>query len=116
LREMQPELWYFLHSINLPIQSWLPEWLQTLLAKQLDLEDVLRLWDTYIAELFSDRLNLHLYVCMALLDFHKDEISSCLTSEDALITFFDRLPRVNVDEVVRHARNIREEVRTRELI
>ena len=116
LRETQHELSSFFYAINLPLTAWLPSWLSTLLARQLDLDDALRLWDIYIAELAFDRLDLHMYVCLAILDFHREGITEMQTAEDTLLYFLTKLPKMNVDDVVTHARNIREGVRTRDLL
>ena len=48
------------------MRAWLPQMLQTLLAGQLHIDDVLRLWDYYLAECSERIVWVALYVCLAL--------------------------------------------------
>eukprot|EP00759_Apiculatamorpha_spiralis_P028498 PhF_6_TR31108/c0_g1_i2/m.45514 len=116
LRETQPELWMFFHEVSVPLLVWVPGWLSSLLAGRLHDVDVLRLWDVYIADFLTDKLNLHLFVCLAILDLQRERVTSFTTAEEVLSLFCLKLPRLCIDEVVTHARNIREEVRARDLI
>ncbi|KAI9137319.1 ankyrin repeat-containing protein [Paraphysoderma sedebokerense] len=61
-RMLLPDLYSYFEEEEVDPNEWATSWLQCLLSKELPLDCVLRLWDTY----FSDRdgLNLHIYVCL----------------------------------------------------
>jgi len=46
--------------------AWIPSWLRFLLARELHLNSVLRLWDTYFS--CQESLELHTYVCLGKYD------------------------------------------------
>jgi hypothetical protein len=52
--------------------DWLFSWFETLLAKELPLECVMRLWDTYLAS--PDGIELHSYICLSILAYLKDQL------------------------------------------
>lgn len=49
LRVLEPELTEYFENEEVEPNSWVPSWLQTLLAGQLRISCVLRLWDTYFS-------------------------------------------------------------------
>ena len=65
--------------------------------------DLMRLWDTYFA--VPDLLDLHLYVCLAILTNCRDVLEDLDRSETMSMLF--SLPPLNVDRIISDAVNIR---------
>lgn len=77
--------------------SWSYLWITGLLAKELPIECVARLWDTYFSidvNFFGD---LHVYVCLAILSFLKDNLEELEQSE--ISGTLGRLPLLDMDHV-----------------
>jgi hypothetical protein len=49
--------------------EWAYSWMKNLLANELPLECVLRLWDTYFAG--ADGFDLHMYVCIGKVIYYQ---------------------------------------------
>jgi hypothetical protein len=90
--------------------DWVMSWCQWLLAKELPLECVLRLWDTYLA----DGLQLHLYVCLAILGEWREELTELENVE--LKGFLQHLPSMDMDKIIALAYNLQGEVLARDLL
>ena len=75
--------------------SWAADWLFRLLSKELSLPCLLRLWDTYFSE--PEGLELHPYVCLAVLKFFSDQLDDLEHSE--ILAFVRCLPSMDMDEV-----------------
>ncbi|GJD07200.1 TBC1 domain family member 22B [Galdieria sulphuraria] len=71
-RTLQPELCEFFESEELEPFDWIPSWIRNLLSRELPMECVLRLWDTYFAS--EEGLHLHGYVCLAVMDMLQEEL------------------------------------------
>lgn len=70
--------------------------MQHLLAKELPMDCVLRLWDTYFSS--AEGLGLHLYTMLAILVNFSEELTELEHSE--LKGFLQHLPEMDMDQVV----------------
>mmetsp|Transcript_40470 Transcript_40470/g.160601 ORF Transcript_40470/g.160601 Transcript_40470/m.160601 type:complete len:342 (-) Transcript_40470:438-1463(-) len=113
LRALEPEFVSHLESEEVEPNSWVPAWMQTLLAGQLARPLLLRLWDTYFAS--SEGLDLHTYVCLAVVTWMRDEL---LDQEGPDISeSLQSLPSTMfMDQIITRAHNIREDVVGRRLL
>ena len=92
--------------------AWVSSWLQFLLARDLPLPCVLRLWDSYFAYHASHgreaTLQLHIYVCLAILEACNEEL---MELDDAEVVWYLRhLPALDMGNVITQAFNIQEDV------
>ncbi|EPQ29645.1 uncharacterized protein PFL1_02865 [Pseudozyma flocculosa PF-1] len=102
-RTTLPELHSYFEEEEVDIISVATNWLQHLLAGELRIEDLMRLWDTYFA--VADPIDLHLYVCIAILTNCKDSLEELDRSETRSMLY--SLPPQDIDRVVNEAINIR---------
>ena len=112
LRHTLPELYLFLEEEECSGGAWLQSWLQFLLARDLPLPCLLRLWDSYFAYTASHgheaTLQLHIYVCLAVLEACNEEL---MELDDADVKWYLRhLPALDMDAVITQAFNIQEDV------
>ncbi|XP_065909381.1 TBC1 domain family member 22B-like isoform X2 [Dysidea avara] len=68
-------------------------WINNLLTREFPLRCVIRLWDTYLADV-SDFSNFHMYVCAAILFKFSKDIQSC-NDFQTLMLFLQNLPTSN---------------------
>eukprot|EP01095_Lingulamoeba_sp_RSL-Kostka_P001791 TRINITY_DN1258_c0_g1_i1.p1 TRINITY_DN1258_c0_g1~~TRINITY_DN1258_c0_g1_i1.p1 ORF type:complete len:290 (-),score=69.44 TRINITY_DN1258_c0_g1_i1:193-1062(-) len=111
-RELYPELAIYFEEEDINQNDWAMSWLKWLLSKELPIDCVSRLWDTYFS---SDvGIGLHIYVCLAIIDVWTDEL---IELEDVELTgFLQHLPPMNMDMIIRKAYNIRGKTIARDLI
>ena len=85
--------------------SWLLSWLDGMLATELPLQAVLRLWDFYFAD--SVGLAMHPYVCIAIIDKCREDLEE-LEQLD-LLTYLRKIPGAHLDmsEVIVNSDNAR---------
>lgn len=102
-RTTLPELHSYFEEEEVDIIGFATNWLQHLLAGELRIEDLMRLWDTYFA--LPDFMDLHLYVCIAILTNCKDSLEELDRSETR--SMLDSLPPLDVDRIINEAINIR---------
>ncbi|TKY88289.1 hypothetical protein EX895_002641 [Sporisorium graminicola] len=102
-RTTLPELHSYFEEEEVDIIGFATNWLQHLLAGELRIEDLMRLWDTYFA--LPDFLDLHLYVCIAILTNCKDSLEELDRSETR--SMLDSLPALDIDRIINEAINIR---------
>ena len=102
-RKTLPELYAYFEAEEVDILSVATSWLQHLLAREMQSHDLMRLWDTYFA--VPDLLDLHLYVCLAILTNCRDALEDLDRSETMSMLF--SLPPLNVDRIISDAVNIR---------
>ncbi|KAJ1575182.1 hypothetical protein NDA11_002185 [Ustilago hordei] len=102
-RTTLPELHSYFEEEEVDIIGFATNWLQHLLAGELRIEDLMRLWDTYFA--LPDFLDLHLYVCIAILTNCKDSLEELDRSETR--SMLDSLPPLDIDRIINEAINIR---------
>ena len=115
LHFINDDLYVHLRTEEVDIRAWLPQMLQTLLAGQLHIDDVLRLWDYYLAECSeSGSFGLHLYVCLALLAVLTEELLEM--DGHMILVCLQELPRVDPEVLLQKAFAIREEVLSRDLL
>lgn len=91
------------------------KWLRGLLVEQLPRRALLRLWDSYFANLGKDGLGLHPYVCLVFIDHLKPELEDCDDSE-RITSLLNKLPALDIDHIIAHALTAREQLRERGII
>lgn len=102
-RTKLPELHAYFEAEEVDVLSVATSWLQHLLAREMQMDDLMRLWgtsrgspaDTYFA--VPDLLDLHLYVCLAILTYCKDALEDLDRSE--IMSMLSTLPPLDVDRV-----------------
>lgn len=102
-RKTLPGLHAYFEAEEVDILAVATNWLQHLLAREMQMHDVMRLWDTYFA--VPDLLDLHLYVCLAILTNCRDALEDLDRSEAMSMLF--SLPPLDVDRIISDAVNIR---------
>jgi len=107
-RSIHPELFNYFEEEELLPNDWAMSWLKYLLAHELPFDCVLRLWDTYFAG--PDGLDLHVYVCLAILRHCTEELMELEVSE--LKAYLQHLPPMDMDEIISQAYNIRDEIKS----
>ena len=114
-RSLNEDLYLHFFAEELHYNAWLPEMMATLLAANIALEDCLRLWDTYLADIAeSCSAPLHMFVILAILE----EFTEVLVELDraGILSFLRKIPRINVEHVLHKASGMRSEALSRELI
>jgi len=118
IQSIQPEL-HNLFEEEEVTQNELREiymsWLQYLLSKELPLDCVLRLWDTYFATDAEQSFELHMYVCLAILDNCHEHLLE-LGDSSEIKGYLQHLPKMDMNKILTQANNLREEVRIRNII
>eukprot|EP00158_Paraphelidium_tribonemae_P004520 Partr_v1_DN26802_c0_g1_i1_m40664 putative Pfam:TBC len=104
-RLLQPELYHYFEQEEVS-REWLTSWFRYLLSRELPLVCVQRLWDLYFSHPCG--LELHEYVCLAVLARCKESMEDLDNSEIA--SYLARLPRMDMNEVIHHALNIKHQV------
>ncbi|WFD28298.1 hypothetical protein MNAN1_003306 [Malassezia nana] len=105
-RTSLPELHAYFETEEVDVLAVATSWLQHLLAREMQMDDLMRLWgtffyifyltkDTYFA--VPDLLDLHLYVCLAILMNCKDALEDLDRSET--MSMLCSLPPLDVDRV-----------------
>ncbi|KAE8239097.1 hypothetical protein A4X13_0g8253, partial [Tilletia indica] len=98
-----PELHAYFEEEEVDIVGFATRWLQDLLSSEMRIDDVMRLWDVYFAQ--QEPLELHLYVCVAILMVLKDQLEELDHSECK--SMLNALPALDVELIVNEAINIR---------
>ncbi|WRT66387.1 uncharacterized protein IL334_003342 [Kwoniella shivajii] len=98
-----PELHSYCEDEQVPYVQVAMSWMTTLLAKEMWLGDVLRLWDAYLAS--DDMFALHCYVCVGILSTCKETLEE-LDGSEAKLMLLD-LPPLDVDRLLQDAANLR---------
>jgi len=107
-RTLLPDLHNYFEEEDIDLSTLGHEWLSRLLTKELNLQSVLRLWDTYFS--VPEGFDLHVYVCIAILKYFKDQLDDLEHSE--ILGFLRSLPNMDMDEIITEAQNLREEVQS----
>lgn len=94
-RTTLPELYAYFDEEEVDVIGLASAWLRHLLAAEMRIEDLMRLWDTYFA--MPDFLDLHTYVCLAILTNCKDALEELDQSEAK--SMLSSLPPLDVDRV-----------------
>ncbi|KAN0048009.1 hypothetical protein ACTA71_002400 [Dictyostelium dimigraforme] len=87
--------------------DWATSWIQNYLSCELPIECTLRLWDTYLSGRLG--LDLHVYVCLAILTNFSDELLELEHSE--ILSFLQHLPGIDIDQIIAQAYNIFDDIR-----
>ncbi|KAI8892693.1 rab-GTPase-TBC domain-containing protein [Globomyces pollinis-pini] len=98
-RLLLPDLYNHFQDEEVDIREWLSSWFETILSKQLPLDSILRLWDTYFSS--TEKLSMHSYVCLSILHHCKDDLEELDQSE--IHSYLNRLPLMNMDAIILHA-------------
>ncbi|KAJ3276283.1 hypothetical protein HDV01_005731 [Terramyces sp. JEL0728] len=107
-RMVLPDLYSHFQEEEINTREWVLPWFETLLAKQLPIENVLRLWDRLIC------MNDIFYVCLAIFVHCKEELEELEQSE--IHAFLHRLPLLNMDIVLSLANEIKQDYNISEYI
>ncbi|KAJ3339716.1 hypothetical protein HDU93_007832 [Gonapodya sp. JEL0774] len=94
-RALFPDLYSHLEDEEVDFAEWGRSWFQFFLSKELPLECVARLWDTYFS--VDAGLDLHVYACLAILKLCRDSLEE-LESSDVRAHLL-RLPALDMDRV-----------------
>eukprot|EP01116_Phalansterium_solitarium_P011618 TRINITY_DN27359_c0_g1_i1.p1 TRINITY_DN27359_c0_g1~~TRINITY_DN27359_c0_g1_i1.p1 ORF type:complete len:282 (+),score=33.46 TRINITY_DN27359_c0_g1_i1:13-858(+) len=105
-RSILPELFNHFEEEELSPKHYIVDWLKYLLAPNLRLECIMRLWDTYFS--IPNGFDLHIYVCIAILSHCSEALMELEMFE--LKLFLQHLPMIDMDEIISKAHNIRLEV------
>lgn len=81
LLQIDPDIYYHLQEQTVNPQFFSLRWLMLLLSQEFELDSVIRLWDTLLAD--SERFVFLNYVCVAMVQIKKDiimdgEFSECM--------------------------------------
>ncbi len=98
-RMLLPDLYSHFEDEDVDLQEWTCSWFSTLLAKELPIECVVRLWDTYFS--LDDGFALHPFVCLSILSFLKDSLEELEQSE--IRGTLNKLPVLDMDHVIGQA-------------
>jgi len=93
-RHTLPELYRYFEDESVSAKDWLLPWLRFLLAKELPVQSVLKLWDVYFAHeqqaSHGAYFELHPYVCLAILQL---SIEDLLELDHTEIHWYFRIPK-----------------------
>ncbi|KAF2073773.1 hypothetical protein CYY_004907 [Polysphondylium violaceum] len=106
-RSVLPELFSHFEEEEISNNDWATSWIQNLLSCELPIDCVLRLWDTYLSA--SLGLDLHVFVCLAILTNFSEELLELEHSE--ILAFLQHLPGIDMDQIIAQAYNIRDDIR-----
>eukprot|EP00842_Homolaphlyctis_polyrhiza_P000418 jgi/Hompol1/1377/HPOL_005585-RA len=104
-RVLLPELYNHFEEEEVNFREWATSWFQYFLSRELPLECVLRLWDTYFS--IPDGLGFHGFVCLAILFHCKEDLEELEQSEIHSSLF--RLPAFDMDKIISQAFRIKYE-------
>ncbi|CAG8495291.1 5610_t:CDS:2, partial [Ambispora leptoticha] len=93
-RAVLPDLYNYFEEEEVYLNEWATSWLQYLLSRELQLPDLMRLWDTYFS--IPDPIEFHPYVCLAVLKHFKDNLEELEQSE--IRTLLLRLPSMDMEQ------------------
>ncbi|CAG8567375.1 8546_t:CDS:2 [Paraglomus brasilianum] len=110
-RAVLPDLYSSFEDEEVDLNEWATSWLQFLLAKELPLEGLMRLWDTYFS--IDDPIDFHPYVCLAVLKHCRESLEELEQSE--IRTLLLRLPALEMGQIINQASNIRHEILERQI-
>eukprot|EP00048_Salpingoeca_helianthica_P024320 m.31422 g.31422 ORF g.31422 m.31422 type:complete len:296 (+) comp9314_c0_seq1:763-1650(+) len=103
-RTFLPDLYQHFEDEELDPHEWAMRWMQNLLARELRLDCLLPLWDTYFAQ--DDGFDLHPYVCLAILSKFKEDLEELEHSE--LHAYLQGLPPMDMNEIIINADNFKQ--------
>jgi len=110
-RSMIPDLYTYFEEEEVEFRDWAVSWTKYLFARELPVEKLWRLWDTYFA--LDEGFELHVYVCIAILQHYRETLEELEQSE--IKTILARLPSIRVPEILQQAVNIKQEMLVRQV-
>ncbi|KAK9764186.1 hypothetical protein K7432_008518 [Basidiobolus ranarum] len=110
-RTLLPDLYNYFQEEEVEFNEWVASWNMYLLAKELPLDSLSRLWDTYFCE--ADFLELHVYVCLAILKHYKESLEDLEQSEIHALLL--RLPELDIEQIIQQGFNMMHEIQEREI-
>ncbi|KAI9230520.1 MAG: rab-GTPase-TBC domain-containing protein [Piptocephalis tieghemiana] len=113
LRATLPDLYNYFEEEEVDVKEWSASWMSYLLARELPIHCTIRLWDNYFCALPEERLDLHTYVCIALLKRFKEELEDLEQSE--IRTILRRLPVMDMEDILNQAINVKHRVLERQM-
>ncbi|ORY96886.1 rab-GTPase-TBC domain-containing protein [Syncephalastrum racemosum] len=93
------------------LNEWVTSWLQHLLAREMQFENLVRLWDSYFA--MPDFLDFHPFLCLAILLNARENLEDLEQSE--IRTMLLRLPFMDMHRTIAEAYNLRHESMERQM-
>lgn len=114
-RTLHPTLYEKFILEEVDINLFVRNWLRGLLVQQLPRRSLLRLWDSYFANLRNDGLHLHPFVCLVFIEHIKPELEECDDAE-RITTLLAKLPSIDIDHVIVHAVSTREQLREQGIV
>ncbi|KAI0567717.1 Rab-GTPase-TBC [Gracilaria domingensis] len=114
-RDMHPILYDKFVVEEVDMNRFVCQWLRGLLVHQLPRRCLLRLWDSYFANLAKDALALHPFVCLVFIELLDQELEECDDSE-RILSVLGKLPATDIDHVIAHAHTARERLREKGIV
>eukprot|EP00271_Cylindrocystis_brebissonii_P000474 TRINITY_DN10576_c0_g1_i1.p1 TRINITY_DN10576_c0_g1~~TRINITY_DN10576_c0_g1_i1.p1 ORF type:complete len:402 (+),score=81.04 TRINITY_DN10576_c0_g1_i1:253-1458(+) len=105
-RNLLPALCDYFEEEELEPCTWAVPWLHSLFCRELPLQCVLRLWDTYFS--CDEGFGLHPFVCLSILETCTEELMEMDSTE--LLGFMQHLPSLDMTQVVYNAYNLQEKM------
>lgn len=104
LRRHDPEVWQILEDLGISTQFYAMRWLMLLMTQEFAIPDVLRLWDSLLAD--SQRFSFLYYTCLAIIESVRPEI----LKKDFSITLsaMQHPPLDDLGQLLSHASELRE--------
>ncbi|KAK4703364.1 hypothetical protein P7C70_g2858, partial [Phenoliferia sp. Uapishka_3] len=102
-RSILPDLWSYFDEEDVDVRELASAWLQWYFAKEMPVDILMRLWDVYFS--VEDLVDLHQYVCLAILTTCKETLEELDESE--VRSFLLNLPPLDVDRLIVEANNIK---------
>jgi len=103
LKEVDVVLWQNMEEKRLDMEFYSFRWLTLILSQEFDLPTILRLWDTIFS--YSDRCEILLYICCAMIVEIKEEILVGDFAENLKI--LQRYPPTDMNKLIGRAHEIR---------
>ncbi|KAJ5066124.1 hypothetical protein M0811_03457 [Anaeramoeba ignava] len=101
------ELYTYFEDEEVSVEMFFPSWFLFLLSRELPLENVMRLWDTYFS--MNDSFDeLHIYVCLAILEQSQETLLEYEHSE--IKCYLHQLPSFDMDFLISEAKNIQDAI------
>eukprot|EP00002_Diphylleia_rotans_P033235 TRINITY_DN7045_c0_g1_i1.p1 TRINITY_DN7045_c0_g1~~TRINITY_DN7045_c0_g1_i1.p1 ORF type:complete len:284 (+),score=45.29 TRINITY_DN7045_c0_g1_i1:43-894(+) len=113
-RSLIPDLYNHFEEEEIHPKEWVISWIRFLLAKELPLstECLLRLWDSYFS--CETPFEIHVYICLAVLEACREELLE--RDQSDIMLFLQRLPELDMDQIITRAYNIQWMVHERGLM
>ncbi|KAJ1557430.1 hypothetical protein HK096_007315, partial [Nowakowskiella sp. JEL0078] len=103
-RTLLPDLYNHFEEEEVDFKEWSSSWLQYMLARELPIECVLRLWDTYFSTT-EGGFHLHEFICLAILDNQKEDLEE--SEQSQIHSLVLRLPYLDMDQIISRAMDLR---------